>query len=217
MYFHFLVEDASTEALIHQLMKLILPTDNDHTYSCKSYHGLGGFRKNGDIKEQKTGKLLNELLIALPGISKALQKIPAVIVVVLDSDQRNPTEFQDRIEQTLKEKEILTDYVICLAVQEIESWLLGDKQAISVAYPQARLSLLDNYQADGPDANCMTLANIVYKGGWKKLQKSCSAYAEIGKQKELWANTIGKHMNIEGNTSPSFNRFIEEINKRISA
>ena len=42
-------------------------------YSCKYFHGIGGFAKKGTVKEIKTGKLLNDLVTYLKGYDKSLQ------------------------------------------------------------------------------------------------------------------------------------------------
>lgn len=37
---------------------------------------------------------------------------------------------------------MLTDYAFCIAVKEMEAWLLGDEDAIYSAYPEAKKKFL---------------------------------------------------------------------------
>lgn len=55
------------------------------------------------------------------------------------------------------------------------------------------------------------LADVVYKGGLLQLKRDSNTYYEIGKQKCLWAQEIGKNMDIRNNNSPSFNYFISKL------
>lgn len=216
MYFHFIVEDASTEVLLHKLMEKLLSDALKNQWRVHSYRGLGNFPKKDGVNA-KTGKLLNNLRVVLPGVSETLKKMPmpSVIIIVLDSDKRDPAAFQKGLEDFIKDLKIEVDHVFCLAVQEMESWLRGDKEALAAAYPNAKLDRLKNYEQDGPEANWEKLAELVYKGGIKQLKKDYPGYH--GKQKSIWAERIGEHMQPERNQSPSFQHFYEEIRQRISA
>ncbi len=43
---------------------------------------------------------------------------------------------------------ILCDYVFCIAVKEMEAWLLGDREAIQKAYPMQRRQYIKKYRQD---------------------------------------------------------------------
>ena len=59
---------------------------------------------------------------------------------------------------------------------------------------------------------------MVYPGGLAALQKkSRNSYSETGKAKCEWADKIGSVLNLEENLSPSFQRFLNELQKRIEA
>ena len=187
MHIQFLIEDMSGEVLIRHVMGKLLIGNGSVTYDCKAFKGIGGFKKN----------------------------IEASIVIVLDNDQRNIDEFRDELHRRALWAMISIDHVFCIAVEEMEAWLLGDRTALFEAYPNARESAFREYEQDSICGTWEVLANVVYKGGLKKFKKDCPSYGEIGKYKSKWADEIGKYMNIDNNISPSFNYFLSQIRMRI--
>ena len=109
------------------------------------------------------------------------------------------------------------DYIFCIAVEEVEAWLLGDEQALLSAYPKAKIQVLRTYVQDSICGTWEVLADAVYPGGSQKLHKEHFSFMEIGKLKAEWARNIGIHMNLSANQSPSFNYFIGEIEKRLAS
>ncbi len=71
----------------------------------------------------------------------------------------------------------------------------------------------------GPSGNGKsTLADIVYPQGYLKLKKrAVGNYSEIGNAKCEWADKIGKCLHLHENSSPSYQYFIGELEKRIIA
>ncbi|MEY8491620.1 hypothetical protein AALC16_01215 [Lachnospiraceae bacterium 29-91] len=62
------------------------------------------------------------------------------------------------------------------------------------------------------------LADIVYPQGYLKLKKrAVGNYSEIGNAKCEWADKIGKCLHLHENSSPSYQYFIGELEKRIIA
>jgi hypothetical protein len=113
---------------------------------------------------------------------------------------------------------VLSDYVFCIAVKEMEAWLLGDMSAIENAYPNLRKNIANKYQQDGICDTWEVLADMVYPGGLKKLKKIAGfSYYEVGKAKAEWADMIGALLDIENNQSPSFQYFINQLRIRIEA
>ena len=215
MYFQFLVEDLSGGRLICELMDKIVAQHPEVSYNCKSFKGIGGFTKKNTVKETKTGKLLNDLATYLRGFNKSLQNMQAVIVVVMDNDDRDTEAFAAELNQVAVQNMITTDHVFCIAVEEMEAWLLGDESAILAAYPNAKLMHLQSYKQDSICGTWEVLADVVYPGGLAGMKKACPAYGEIGKIKSEWASNIGRYMDWDKNISPSFRFFASEIQKRI--
>ncbi len=215
MYFHFLIEDQSGKELIDCVMEKVVHNNPQVTYFCKGYHGLGGFTKKNTVKETRDGKLLNDLMTVLRGLNKSLQGIPAAIIIVLDNDDRDTEDFREKLENVASENMITIDHVFCIAVEEMEAWLLGDEKAVLSAYPKARMNVLHSYEQDSICGTWEKLADVVYPGGLTKLMSDSPSYMEIGKQKCEWSKNIARYMDLDNNHSPSFNFFMGEIGKRI--
>lgn len=219
MYIQFLIEDKSTEMLIRHVMEKLQDqyADREIYYDTKPFRGIGHLPKKGTSLERKTGKLLNDLPMFLLAFDKKYRNMPkAAIVIVLDNDKRDPKAFQTQLEEVGKQNMILTDHVFCVAVKEMEAWLLGDMNAIAKAYPNVRKNARKDYIQDGICDTWETLANMIYPGGVKKLKKKAvNSYSEIGKMKSEWADKIGEMLELNQNESPSLQRFVYELKSRI--
>lgn len=219
MYFQFLVEDCSTEILVSHIMTKIQKQymEKKIFYDIKSFKGIGHLPQRGTVMERKTGQLLNDLPQYLRGFDKRMRSMgQAALVVVMDNDTREPEKFRKQLEEMAKKNMVSVDYVFCIAVKEMEAWLLGDIQAIEKAYPNVRKNYLREYVQDGICDTWEVLANMVYPGGINKLKKrAANLYMEIGKAKSEWAEKIGKELQLKHNLSPSFQFFIGQLEKRI--
>ena len=219
MYFQFLIEDLSTEILIGHVMEKLQKKYPDKVvcYDTKSFNGIGHLRITGNLMERKGGNLLNNLHLYLRGFDRSLSSMKnAAIIVVLDNDKRNPEVFQQELEQVAKEAVMLTDYVFCIAVKEMEAWLFGDENAILNAYPSAKRKYIRSYEQDGICDTWEVLANVVYPGGLARLQKkSQNSYSETGRAKCEWADKIGMQLILEENVSPSFQNLLKTLQSRI--
>lgn len=206
----------SGEHLVNEVMNTLSYKYSNITYGCKHFGGIGGFSKSANISRIKTNKILNDLDMYLSAFNKKFQTYEVALFIVLDNDKRNCQEFEQELKEKANSLNLTIDYVFCIAVEEIEAWLLGDLSAIQKAYPQAKLSASKNYIQDSICGTWEILANVVYPGGVLQLIKNSSGYAEIGKMKCEWAKKIGKHLDLDNNASPSFQKFISEIKNRIS-
>lgn len=219
MHFQFLIEDQSGKALIDAIIPILQAGNASATYDSKFFKGIGGFTKKNTVKETKTGKLLNDLATYLRGFNKSLQcfGFEAVVIVVLDNDDRDAMAFRAQLENVAVKNGISIDHIFCIAVEEMEAWLLGDEAALLAAYPQARQRILHTYVQDSICGTWELLADVIYPGGYHKMKKDCPSYIEIGRIKSEWAHNIGVNMNLSNNKSPSFRYFHNEISRRILA
>lgn len=219
MYFQFLIEDQSSGIVVNHVMEKIKLCHEgaEIFWNIKTFTGIGNLGKSGSVLERKTGKLLNDLPMYLRGFDKKLRQMPdAAIIIVLDNDKRELEEFKNTLEEIAAYNMILSDYAFCLAVKEVEAWLLGDREAILAAYPNAKILYLRQYVQDSICDTWEVLADIVYPQGFLGLKKKAGgSYSEIGKAKCEWADRIGGKMNLYTNNSPSFCRFIDELERRI--
>lgn len=65
---------------------------------------------------------------------------------------------------------VFADHEFCLAIKELEAWILGDEKAIEEAYPNYKKSALKDYEQDGICDTWEVLANAVYPGGLSALK-----------------------------------------------
>lgn len=216
MHIQFLVEDTSGGILIKHIMEKLKTDPYAFTYDCKTFKGIGGFKKTAKIGDIKTNKLLDDLLIFLKGFDRAFRDYDAAVFVVLDNDKRCTSEFKYQLQRQAEIAMISIDHVFCIAVGEMEAWLLGDKHALLKAFPGAKEAVLRSYKQDSICGTWEILADAIYKGGIKKFKNDCPTYREIGKYKAEWADRIGKYMLLNENVSPSFQYFISELSSRLS-
>ena len=149
------------------------------------------------------------------GFQSSLQGTSASLFIVLDSDDRNPKGFMEELEGVATKNTICMDYVFCIAVEEVEAWLLGDESAIEQAYPNYKKNVLHGYTQDSVCGTWEILADVVYKGGIREIKKRKMSYMEIGKLKSEWAEKIGDKMTLKKNQSQSFQIFYNAICNRI--
>lgn len=203
MHFQFLVEDYSGAVFIDKIMQK-LSKEAEFTFDIKSFKGIGGFKGSGSVKDIKTNKLLTDLPQYLRAFDRSLKDIEACIIIVLDNDTRDSRMFEKELKEQAQRAKISIDHVFCIAVEEMEAWLLGDKQALFSAYPLAKESRYKEYVQDSICGTWELLADVVFKGGLKKFKKECPTYREVGKYKAEWAEQIGNYLDLNTNESPSF-------------
>ena len=215
MHFQFLIEDQSSAVLINKVMEGIIRDGALDTYNCKSFKGIGGFTKKNTVKETHSGKLLNDLATYMRGFQRSLQGISAALIIVLENDDNNPDEFIKKLNELADQNAIEMDHVFCLAIEEVEAWLLGDEAAIQKAYPEYKKNVLHGYAQDSICGTWEVLADVIYRGGIREIKRKKMSYMEIGRLKSEWADKIGSQMVFEDNKSPSFQYFYESISKRM--
>lgn len=217
MYFQFLIEDGSTSILVNHVMEKLAEQyrDKEIIWNVKFFGGIGHLSRKGSVWERKTGKLLNDLPAFMKGFSKVLQNMEsAALIIVLDNDKRDVLQFRQQLENVAVSNIVLCDYVFCIAVKEMEAWLLGDSQAIREAYPNAKMQFMKKYKQDAICETWEVLADIVYPQGYLKLKKrAVGNYSEIGGAKCEWADKIGRCLRLHENISPSYQYFIGELEK----
>lgn len=223
MYIQFLVEDFSGSKLIDIIMKKYQAESADVpiNYDIRSYKGIGGIPKGANACNNKSQQLLNDLPKRLRAFNILLRDVEdAALFIVLDNDTRNPKEFEKQLQELSNSEGIEIDHVFCIAIEEMEAWLLGDRNAMQLAYPDLVDRIATKHASYRQDSICNTwevLADILTKKGLSAFQKRNPTPYDIGKCKIEWAEKIGNYLNLRDNTSPSFLKFIFQLDCRRNA
>lgn len=217
MHFEVLVEDRSGKVLLEKILpRLIMLPD---TYTIHDYKGIGRIPRGLNPKNNpRRNLLLNNIPNILQGLGKTFQgygpSCPCCVIVVCDLDQGCLKEFRHQLDAILTRCRPRPEADFCIAVEEMEAWLLGDQDAILTAYPNANRRILENYEYDSIVGTWEVLAKAIHEGDAKRLIEA--GYPAVGTHKAAWAERIAPHLEPSRNQSPSFQRFCAAIRARTS-
>lgn len=202
MHIEILVEDTSGAKLLNFLLPKILGGQgNPHTWRLHAYKGVGKLPTGLNTDADPAKRILLE---QLPRLLRGYGKTPGIdaVVVVLDADRRPCTEFLDELRRLVDACNPAPNTLFRLAIEEIEAWYLGDRDALLTAYPNAKTQVLDGYTQDSVCGTWELLADAIYPGGSEAIRKA--GWPLPGEVKHEWAERIGPLLSIEDNESPSF-------------
>ena len=216
MHFEILVEDLSGKKSLDILIPKIIGTQ--HTFKVHNYRGSGHIPKNLKSRADASKRiLLDQLPKLLNGYGKTIANyptdFPAAVIVVCDLDRRCLKKFRQELFAVLDACTPRPETRFCIAIEEGESWLLGDIPAIKAAYPKAKDNILNGYQNDSICGTWELLADAVFRGGSSSLKKR--GWQMVGREKSEWAEKIAPYMNVDKNASPSFCYFRDKIRELI--
>ena len=115
---------------------------------------------------------------------------------MIDLDDQDCQDLKKRLLEILEHCDPSPHVLFRIAIEETESFFLGDSKAIKKAYPSAKVGKLRTYT---PDSIC---------GAWEKLRDVIGDPLNI-EDKVGWAEAIAPHLGVEwkgkkANRSPSF-------------
>lgn len=214
MLIEVLCEDKSSVPVLRQLLGAELqarPGGQDHSIAYHPHRGLGFLPENLEARPHPSKTGLYDLL---PAKLRAYQSLAPdyrlLLVVVHDADQRDPDASYQRLEALLRRLAPAHYFVIGLAVEELEAWLLGDFAAIQAAYPQADYEHWSRYEQDAVCGTWEQLARIL-EGRKKAGQLMRLGYPAVGIYKGEWASKIAPHLEASRNKSPSLHAFLQRF------
>ena len=211
MHFEVLVEDRSGSIALDVLLQKILGANGAvHTWTLHAYKGVGRIPQNlWAVPDRRKRLLLNHLPRLLRGYGRSLQHGRDCVVVVLDLDNRNCVALKRELVGVLNACNPGPSTLFRIAIEEGEAWLLGDRDAVKAAYPNAKDSVLNRYQQDSVCGTWEVLADAVHPGGSVRLQRA--GYPTAGIAKCEWARRIASHIDVNRNRSPSFRVFRDGV------
>lgn len=215
MHLEFLSEDSSGKRLLEWLVPAIIgPHGTPHTWNIHSYKGIGrlptGLRPRTDAQKRI-------LLDQLPKLLQGYGRTPAIdaVVVVLDSDDEDCRELRAELLDLLARcRPAPRRTLFRIAIEEVEAWYFGDRDAVLEVYPQARPAVLNAYQQDSVGYTWERFADAVYPGGYAALK--AKGWPIPGETKWHWADTIGAFMDVERNVSPSFGKLRDGLRRLVA-
>ncbi|MFO1434586.1 MAG: DUF4276 family protein [Candidatus Competibacteraceae bacterium] len=210
MHLEVLVEDASGKILLdeHLLPKILGAQGENHTWRVIPYKGVGRLPKNLQTSGDPAKRILLE---QLPRLLRGYGRTPGIdaVVVVVDNDKRDCVQFLSELTGLLASCDPAPNTLFRLAIEEVEAWYFGDRDALLAAYPQAKVRVLDEYVQDSLCDTWEKLADAIHPGGRSIIKKI--GWPESGEVKCRWAEQIGPKMAIERNCSPSFRKFYDGL------
>ena len=211
MHFEVLAEDQSGSIALDFVLEKILGANGvTHTWRLRPYKGIGRIPRNlHAAPDPRKRLLLNHLPRLLRGYGRSLRPGRDCVIVVLDLDNRNCVTFKRELLGVLNACNPRPRTLFRIAIEEGEAWLLGDRGAVTTAYPHANDAVLDGYRQDSICGTWEVLADAVHPGGSAHLQRA--GYQAAGKAKCEWAGQIAPHMDVNGNRSPSFQVFRDGV------
>lgn len=215
MHIEVLVEDSSGAKLVETLLPAVIGgrQGEPHTWRVHPYKGIGRLPPGLSVKADPSKRaLLDQLPRLLTGYGKS-SGIDAV-VVVLDSDRRDCKIFLAELRGLLQRCLPAPNTLFRLAIEEMEAWYLGDRQALLAAYPRAKADVLNRYTQDSVCGTWEVLADAVHPGGSAAILKA--GWPSPGQMKHEWADNIGPRMNVEQNVSPSFCKFRDGLRRLVA-
>ncbi|MBP5493377.1 MAG: hypothetical protein J6Y08_11095 [Clostridiales bacterium] len=207
MRIEILSEDRSGGMVLDRLTKCILRGfTSDFTCYLRPHRGCGYWPHNPDAKPEPFAAGLLELLPAkLRAYDKVYAGTQTIVIVCIDSDDHDPQELMSRLKATCRQYGPGIRTVIGISVEEMESWMLADKNAILMAYPDADVERLEEYEQDSICGTWEVLCDVLLHEQSARVKRI--GYPAVGQYKASWAEKISQYMLPGNNVSPSFKQF----------
>lgn len=182
-----IIEILVEEPSMKNLLSIVLPTILPEGYILEQNCFIRSFDGKQDLQ-----KSIPKKVRAYQSFSQRVK-----VIIIQDQDSNNCFYLKQEIQRLISENNPTIPYLIRIACRELESWYLGDMQAIEKTYPKFKAS---NHQRKAkfrcPDA--------------------CNAFDELRKiipdfQKGFASKTIPNYFHLDKNRSTSFNHLLTGI------
>ncbi|OQY58393.1 MAG: hypothetical protein B6245_12115 [Desulfobacteraceae bacterium 4572_88] len=206
MHFEILVEgQAELTALSILMCKIIGEYDKPHTWRIHKHQGIGRLPDDLSVTPNRYDRtLLHNLPSKLRAYGKRMGD-QEVLVLLVDLDNRaDCAAFKNELLSVLSSCEQKPNFLVRIAIEELEAWYFGDQDAIKNAFRHCDKEAFANYTQDAQGRTWEKLADVIYSGGVRELHKYGKRSVRILEEKRKWAAAIAPNMNVEENKSPSF-------------
>ena len=211
MHFEVLVEDQSGGIALDVVLEKILgKSGQSHSWRLHPYKGIGRIPANlHAVPNPRKRLLLNHLPRLLRGYGRSLQPGRDCVLVVVDLDTQDCIKLKQELLGVLQACNPRPTTLFRIAIEEGEAWLLGDRDAVKAAYPNAKDPVLNSYAQDSICGTWEILADAVHPGGSAPLKRA--GYPTAGRAKCDWARNIAPRMDVSRNQSKSFQVFRDGV------
>ena len=189
-YLHIFVEEPSAKIVLDVILPKILPEN--------VYFQVHSHQGKQDLE--------HAIKTTVPSISR----IPgARILIVRDQDNDDCKKVKQRIKTIIRGRSFAPT-LVRIVCRELEAWFLGDLKAVSEAYPRFK---------PGQHAGKVDFRNVdLIQNTHEYLLAIIPEYKDRENLPKLEvAESIAPLLDLENNTSESFNQFISGVEKLIAA
>ena len=206
MLIEILSEDKSGAVVVERSVERICAASGAKAQvNVRPHRGCGSLPKEPDSKPPKFASSLLDLLPAkLRAYNNVYRGKEIILIIAMDSDNNDPEALRKELYETARKYAPDIRSIVGLSTEEIEAWMLGDRQAVIDAYPQCDKKVLDSYEQDSVCGTWEVLCRAISENADKLID---IGYPAIGHYKARWAEEISRFMQPENNISPSFKNF----------
>ena len=206
MLIEILSEDKSGAVVVERLAERITANEGlDCVVNVHPHRGCGSLPKDMTAKPPKFASSLLDLLPAqLRAYNKVYGGKDIILIIAMDSDDNDPQQLRQEIYSCAAKFAPDIRSVVGISTEEIEAWVLGDRNAIYDAYPDCNKKILDSYEQDSVCGTWEILCRAISDNAEELID---IGYPAIGHYKALWTENISRYMLPQRNVSPSFNTF----------
>ena len=206
MLIEILSEDKSGAVVVERQVERICNTEGTKAQiNVRPHRGCGSLPKDPESKPPKFASSLLDLLPAkLRAYNNVYRGTEVILIVTMDSDNNDPEVLRKELYEAARKYAPDIRSVVGISTEEIEAWMLGDREAVMEAYPGCNRKVLDEYEQDSVCGTWEVLCRAISENADKLID---IGYPAIGHYKARWAEDISRFMQPQRNISPSFNTF----------
>ncbi|MCU1795863.1 DUF4276 family protein [Pectobacterium polaris] len=208
MHFNILVEGDSEVRFLKKVMPFLHgKLGVTHSWKIHKHQGVGSIPTNLNTTPNKKD---NSLLHNLPAKLRAYENIANPlnrIIVLIDIDSNVKSTFLSQLNNIKTICAPTSDVRFVLACEELESWYLGDRNALVQYNPRINITTLNSYVQD---SICGTW-ELLMRADDPSLLKPKTPYWKSLQKKIYWSKRITPYMNFRNNNSPSFNFLLRNL------